>query len=103
MGGPGSGNRYHRRTNKKTVAEDCLSLDANRWAREGILKAGVHSAGSWLWTYGRGGTFRVHYQADARDLSAPFVRLWYAWTWGSSPVPQSADYPVQLTTTRPRF
>jgi hypothetical protein len=37
------------RSSKKTVVEDCRSLDANRWMREGILKSGVHHVGAWAW------------------------------------------------------
>ena len=50
MGGPGSGNHYHWwRSSKKTIVEDCRSLDVNRWMRESIIKAGVHHVGSWVW------------------------------------------------------
>src|SRR5262245_16238079 len=63
MGGAGSGNYYHWwRSGKKTVVEDCLSLDANRWTREGILRAGVLASGSWQWTYSNGQGFIVSYQ-----------------------------------------
>lgn len=46
MGGPGSGSHYYRALrDKKTVVEDCLSLDANRWAREGILSKVARAPG----------------------------------------------------------
>ena len=104
MGGPGSGCNYHWwRSSKKTVVEDCLSLDANGWMREGMLRASVLATGSWRWTYRSGKSFSVGYTMDTTDQAGPFVRLFYSWTWPTSPEPQSADYRVRLTTTRPRF
>jgi hypothetical protein len=104
MGGPGSGNHYHWwRSAKKTVVEECLRIDADRWTREGILKAGVHQTGSWVWTYGDGGTFRVNYEAVTLDLARPLLRLWYSWVWRSTGKEDSAGYHVRLTTTEPRF
>jgi hypothetical protein len=104
MGGPGSGSCYHWwRDNKKTVVENCLSLDANRWMREGKLKEGVYQVGSWAWTYPSGGRFVVNYEVNTTDLSSPCVRLWYTWVWTSIQQQDSEDYSVRLTTTRPRF
>jgi hypothetical protein len=104
MGGPGSGSHYHWwRPAKKTTVEHCLSLDANRWAREGILKAGVRQAGSWRWTYRDGSGFSVQYEVDTLDPSRPHVRLSYSWVWTATRQQDSAAYRVPLTTTRPRF
>jgi hypothetical protein len=104
MGGSGSGNHYHWwRGDKKTVVEDCLSIDANRWTREGILKAGVCRTGSWHWTYHDGSGFTVCYEVDTEDLTRPSVRLWYSWVWRSTQLQESAEYRVRLTATRPRF
>jgi hypothetical protein len=104
MGGSGSGSHYHWwRHGKKTAVEDCLSIDVNRWKREGILKADVYLSGSWQWTYRSGGGFRVNYEVDTVDLTSPFVRLWYSWVWKSTQQQESADYRVALTTTRPPF
>jgi hypothetical protein len=104
MGGPGSGNFYHWwRPTKKTLVEDCLSLDANRWMREGILKAGVHQSGYWRWTYGSGGSFRVDYDVMTLDPARYTMRLHYTWQWTATGQVDSADYAVNLTTTRPRF
>jgi hypothetical protein len=102
MGGPGSGNRSWR-FNTKTVVEDCLSIDANRWTREGILKAGVHTTGSWRWTYRSGSSFSVNYGVNTLDLNHPFVRLWYSWTWAGMKDPQTEDYTVRLTITLPHL
>ena len=101
MGGPGSGNRG--RCNKKEVVEDCLSIDANRWMREGILKADVHHYGTWRWTYSSGKSFPVNYVVDSRAHSSAVVRLSYSWTWNNSQQPESADYSIRLTTTDPHF
>lgn len=104
MGGPGSGNRFHTgRNGKKNTVEDCLSLDANRWMREGVLKAGVRQAGSWRWAYRAGGGFTVNYEADTLDPSWPTIRLWYTWIWTSTKQQELADYRAQLTATCPRF
>jgi hypothetical protein len=104
MGGSGSGNHYHWwRPGKKEVVEDCLSLDANRWMREGILRANVFASGTWQWTYASGKGFTINYMADTCEPAEPFVRLSYSWVRPSSPEPQSADYRVDLTTTFPRF
>lgn len=102
MGGMGSGN-HNFRTNKKSTVEDCLSLDANRWMRESILKAGKLVSGSWRWTYHSGSGFTVHYTADTRNLDGPFVRLSYSWVWQATQKQDSVSYQVRLTTTTPRF
>jgi hypothetical protein len=104
MGGAGSGNHYQWwQSSKKEAVEDCLSLDANRWMREGILRANVLASGTWQWTYASGKGFSISYTADTCEPAEPFVRLSYSWVWPSSPGPQSADYRVDLTTTSPRF
>src|SRR5438067_1690451 len=104
MGGPGSGNwDQWWRGPKKEVVEDCLGLDATRWMREGILRAGVLQTGSSRWTYrGRGG-FTVHFRVDTLDVSDPSVGLSYSWVWTATKEEESASYRVGLTTTRPRF
>jgi hypothetical protein len=105
MGGPGSGcHDYHwwREPTKATV-EECLQLDANRWAREGIVKAGECRSGRWRWEYAGGGWFSVGYEADTRDPATAFVRLAYSWLWTSTQQVESATYEVRLTATRPHF
>lgn len=102
MGGSSSGNHYHWwRPSKKAVVEDCLSLDANRWMREGILRAGVHQSGSWRWVYHSGRECRIGYEVRTLDMERPFVRLSYSWTVGENK--GTVDYPVSLAPTRPRF
>src|SRR5262249_48590815 len=59
--------------------------------------------GSWHWTYAIGGAFKVDYEVNTLDPSHSFVRLFYSWVWISRNEPDSADYRVGLTTTRPPF
>jgi hypothetical protein len=80
-----------------------LTLDANRWMREGTLKAGVRRRGSWQWTYPRGDDFTVGYEVDTLDPARPSVRLWYSWVWATTRQQESADYRVRLTATRPHL
>jgi hypothetical protein len=104
MGGPGSGNHYHWwRSGKKSVVEDCLSLDANRWTREGILRQRAHCRGSWRWTYQSGRSCSIVYEVATFDPARPVVRLSYTLTHGATGQQESLDYDVDLTTTRPRF
>jgi hypothetical protein len=102
MGGPGSGNHYHWwRPGKKTVVEDCRSLDANRWMREGILKAGVWNSGRWCWyrdAQCREVVSSIEYEVDTTE-SGPWVRLRYTFTASGVRV----DYQIPLAATRPRF
>jgi hypothetical protein len=104
MGGPGSGNHYHWwRSGKKTTVEECLDLDANRWTREGILKAGVHRWGGWRWVYHGGRENRITYEVNTLDPARPFVRLSYTLTHARTQEREALAYRVALTTTRPRF
>jgi hypothetical protein len=97
MGGPGSGSSYHWWRDTKTVVEDCLSLDTNRWTRDGILKPGQWQSGTWTWTYPSGNQFTVNYEVGAEDPESAGVRLFYCTQ------EQSLDYRVRLATTRPKF
>jgi hypothetical protein len=104
MGGPGSGNHYHWwRSGKKTTVEECEALDANRWMREGILKAGAHLKGGWRWVYHGGQESNISYEVNTLDLAQPFVRLSYTLTHAATQERESLNYRVRLTTTRPRF
>src|SRR5262245_15543331 len=77
MGGPGSGASYYQwwRARKKTTVEESESLDANRWMREGILKAGIHQYGGWRWLYHGGRVTSIGYEVDTLDMARPVVRL----------------------------
>jgi hypothetical protein len=104
MGGLGSGNHYHWwRPGKKTVVEDCLSLDANRWTREGILKAGVYRSGWWRWVYRSGRECSIGYKVRTFDSDDPVLRLTYSRTRAGTEQPESIDYHIRLATTVPRF
>jgi hypothetical protein len=106
MGGRGSGSFFQWwRREKKAVVEHCLSIDANLWMREGILRAGVRLAGTKGLISGRAQFCTVGYEVDLRDLSRPFLWLWHSWGMQLAERPASpADVrPVPLSTTRPRF
>jgi hypothetical protein len=99
MGGPGSGN-WHRYP-KKTAVENCRSLDANRWMREGILKASVWHSGKWCWFRDASRTewtSAIGYEVCTVDPADPWLRLFYTFT----ETQLHMDYGVQLTTTRLR-
>jgi hypothetical protein len=102
VGGPGSGSHYHWwRGNKKSVVEDCWSLDANRWMREGILKAGVRYTGASIWY--RDATLKetvssIGYEVNTIE-AGPWVRLFYTVTRTG----EELNYRIHLETTRPRF
>ncbi len=102
MGGPGSGSHYHWwRSGKKAVVEDCRHLDANRWMRAGILKAGVWHGGRCIWY--RDGERKeeaasMDYEVNTHAVP-PWVRLFYRFTESGF----EADYRIILETTRPRF
>jgi hypothetical protein len=104
MGGRGSGGHNHYwRPRKKTVVEDCLSLDANRWMREGILQAGVHRRDSWLWEYPGGQNCSIGYEVRTTDTARPWLRLTYSCPSGSTGQWESVEYQVRLATSLPRF
>jgi hypothetical protein len=81
--------------------EDCRQLDASRWMREGILKAGIWQSGRWIW-YRDGErkeeTASIGYEVNTRAVP-PWVRLTYRFTESGL----EADYRVALETTQPRF
>jgi hypothetical protein len=103
MGGPGSGCHYQWwRSGKKDVVEDCRSLDANRWMREGILKAGVRHFGQWGWY--RDATRKeivssISYEVNTIDVVTPWVRLFYKMTRTG----EAFDYRIALRFTWPHF
>jgi hypothetical protein len=102
MGGPGSGNHYHWwRPSKKTVVEDCLDIDAFRWTRKGILRAGVHQAGSCRWVYQSGRECSVNYDVLTLDMTCPLLQLSYSRS--AEGQQETLDYAVDLTTTEPPF
>lgn len=93
--------KNNSRSSKKTVVETCLSVDANRWMREGILQSGVHHAGSWAWFRDEARTEQtsaIGYLVNTRDIP-PWVRLFY--TVNESK--EAIDYQIRLVAIRPRF
>jgi hypothetical protein len=102
MGGSGSGSHYHWwRGSKKQTVQDCRTLDANRWMREGILKDGIQDSGRWCWY--RNATLqeivsRIGYEVNTTD-APPWVRLMYTFTESGT----SLDYKVFLRVTKPHL
>jgi hypothetical protein len=83
--------------------ETCLDLDANRWAREGILKAGVFQTGTAEWTWRGGHSARIDFAVDTTTEENRHVRLWYTLVSTATNETESPDYHVRLVTTRPHF
>src|SRR5581483_9031076 len=100
MGGLGSGSHHHWwRRSKKAVVEHCRHLDANRWAREGVLRAGVRRFGRWVWTDARTGEERtsILYEADCTAPDDP--RLWLFYTANRDGAAEQLRYAVGLQRT----
>jgi hypothetical protein len=102
MGGLGSGSHLLR-ANRKTVVEDCLAIDANRWTREGILRAGIRQFGTWRWNYPTGNGFAIHYSVDTQDMTQPVLRLSYAWLWAGTQERDSVSCVIGLEATCPHL
>ncbi len=83
--------------------QTAISLDAKRWSREGILRAGIEKTGTWQWTYRSGTSFWLDYTVDTLDRTRPTVRLWYTGVLRSTKQEGSEDYTFRLTTTQPHF
>ena len=98
MGGYGSGRRAEH-----TTVEECRWLDVNRWMREGIIQASLHTYGSWVWKDAITGekTSSIGYEAKTWAASG-WVRLWYEFKSGRNEG-EDVDYKVSLVTTRPHF
>jgi hypothetical protein len=105
MSGKMSDGRSHdwRIEGAKTVVEDCRSIDANHWMRQGVLRAGQRATGYAPWPDRRGVSFVVNFDADTLDPAHSVLRLHCIWTWAATQQQDSARSTVPLTTTRPRF
>ena len=103
MGGSGSGNFYHWQRPKKTTVEDCLSIDSNRWIREGILRSRIRLLGSWQCSYSGGKGFSLDYTVNTLDMQRPLLDLAYSGVRPGEREPRNESYTLRLTTTRPRF
>jgi hypothetical protein len=101
MGGFGSGHRgFHQ---KARTVETCLDLDTNRWAQQGILKAGVVQTGTAEWTYPSGHSARIDFAVDTTTEESRHVRLRYRLVSTATDETESPDYHVPLVTTCPHF
>src|SRR5581483_3224332 len=84
----------------RTTVEDCRSIDAARWQREGVLRRLVSChGGSWVWSDPDTGEQRasIGYESNCDEASG-FVRLHYIITRHEEKTP--LDYQVRLTTTK---
>jgi hypothetical protein len=100
VGGFGSG-RWDWHTKAQTV-EGCLCLDANRWAREGVLRAGARLSGSSTWwrdAERKEQAASIEYEVNTLDPARPWFLLSYATARTGEPL----VYCIALQTTRPRF
>jgi hypothetical protein len=97
MGGFGSGRREWN--GKAQTVEHCLTLDANRLTRLGVLKDGTCLSGVISWPAGASGENRVGCQVCTLDGAEPWIRLYYSLTATGA----NEDYRVTLTTTRPQY
>ena len=76
MGGPGSGTWY--RWQKKTVVEDCLTLDVNKLARDGGISRDRCISATYGWTSAEGGPPLASLDYDVIPASSgPVLRLRY--------------------------
>lgn len=98
MGGFGSGRGSGRQA---AIVEECLSIDACRWMREGIIRAGYRSSGAWRWTNATTGetTASINYRVDAGVVSGASAHLSYTLrTTGTQ-----MNYAVCLQVTQPNY
>lgn len=97
MGGFGSGRGAWRQT---AIVEDCISIDACRWMREGIIRAGCRSSGAWCWTNSTTGeaTASITYRIDA-GVREGFAHLSYT----VRATGKQVDYAVRLQATEPNY
>src|SRR5262245_55949057 len=104
MGGIGSGNRKWR--DKRTVVEDCLTLNINQWLKaskapltQGQVLANLNARGSWTFRYSHAGetALALSFELNPYRLSCPFVRLSY------SIAGKTISYLVRLDATRQQF
>jgi hypothetical protein len=68
-----------------------------------MLRAGVHLEVGWHWVYRSGRECSIGYEVQTLDEARPSLRLFYSRTRAGTGEREPVDYPVRLTTTRPRF
>lgn len=84
MGGYGSGRR-----SSKQIAEDCKSLDVNRFHRGGCLRPG--RSGNWVWSRDGEEVGRINYKAEEGRLVLDYKVRVYGGDW--EPITQ----PIRIT------
>jgi len=97
MGGFGSGRGNRGQT---AIVEDCLRIDACRWMREGIIRAGCHSSGGWRWTNSSTGetSASIGYRVDTGVAGGGLAHLSYT----VRDTGKQLDYAVRLQLRRSR-
>ena len=87
----------------KPTVEGCYSLDARRWAREGVIEPGRKWIGSWTWSDRETSEVKssISVEATCQD-DVGIVRLTYTRTQYDGEK-ESLDYSVRLATTRPHL
>jgi hypothetical protein len=97
MGGYGSGRKFY---SAKTTVEDCRSIDATRWQREGIIFALRSSRGGrWIWSDPdtREERATIGYESDCEEAYGS-IRLQYTITREDEKI--ALNYKVELVTTQ---
>jgi hypothetical protein len=98
MGGFWSGRwGYGGKSDARTLVEDCRSLDINRLAREGVVRANARSSGNWRWSHQGVEVASVGYEADTTESVSGTLRLRY--TVKRRAEVQDLHYPISLVTT----
>lgn len=98
MGGRGSGNWY--RFDAKATVEDCLALDVNKLARDGLLVPSRAGRLDWTRTRTHDGqrVASVGYSTEAVGSDSLKLRLQYRWNDA-----EDVDLPILVRATRPHF
>jgi hypothetical protein len=97
MGGYGSGRKFY---SARTTVEDCRSIDAARWQREGVLRPLTSCrSGSWIWSDAETGEQRasIGYESDCFEASG-FASLRYTITRQGASI--AVDYKISVTATK---
>ena len=87
----------------RQFVEDCLTIDANHWMREGILKLGDRRGGSRGWLRQGRGAYRIVFESLTEQAMLAEVQFAISWIWAGSSATQNAKHSIGLVTTRPQF
>ena len=98
MGGYRSGRGRHR--NRKRTVEECLTIDASHWMREGLLGYGMVRSGTLTCKhpFTHEVVYSLRFQAGVSVDGCPSVRFYEDAATG-----RGLEYAVPLETTNPHF